>query len=151
MPAPDYSQAPLANAARREADERDAVKAKLPGRQGAAARFRQTHGHLSDFIVSEFQLGNGVDSLVAAFGPNFATAITAMAVNSEHPEKLALLFLEKLAEDVRGNLMRLASGHSRPGERMIVTGGAPATPITDLQWDGSIPAPTGEKEGEEEE
>jgi hypothetical protein len=109
MTHPDYSKAPAADAMRRASEARDRIKAKLPGPDGAAARFRQQHGNLGDFILSEMNLGNDYRSVLTGFGPNFALAIVTMAMNSpvKQPDKLCILFLERLADDVRSHLDRL--------------------------------------------
>jgi hypothetical protein len=125
MTHPDYSQAPIAGAARREAEAQDRIKAKLPGPDGAGARFRQQHGYLVDFILSEMKLGNDYRSVLAGFGPNFGLAIVTMAMNSpvKQPDKLCMLFLERLADDVRSHLDRLREGGMNHLEGLVDIGG----------------------------
>jgi hypothetical protein len=111
MPRLDFSQAPEADARRRDVEAKDRVEALLPGPDGAAARFRQQHGLLGDFVINELLLGNDLGSVLAGLGPNFALAIISATMNAsvEFPDQLAMSFLETLADDLHSAFHRLRS------------------------------------------
>jgi hypothetical protein len=117
--------APKHDAVRARLAARDAVTAKKPGIEGAAARFRQQHGNICDFLMSEGARDDNDDDAsgvaAAGYGPNFHAAIVQCAVNSGDPMGNAKAFLEWLADAVITDIERLQSGDtSRAGSYVEV-------------------------------
>jgi hypothetical protein len=115
-----FADAPWHSAIRERTNAEDKIKALIPGAEGAGARFRQQHGHLSDFVLKELAQETPFGGIAFGMGSNFANGIVNFAMNTDHPEAAALSLLKKIGEQVREEIQRVKETPDMDREGFVV-------------------------------